>query len=334
MPARLALVRRVRGAVPEPLRERARRVLATRLERRLLESPATRGAAIVLHSVAPRGGDPRLEIDPPVAADALERAVSHLSRRYRPVTAAELPSAARARAAGEPIPVAVTFDDDLPSHVEHALPVLRRHGAAATAFLCGARSPFWWQLLQVAMDRRLVAPEGLPPLPPELVEGALERRPRAIGRLAQAAERLSPDERDALELRLRDVVADGVAPPLGPDGAAALADAGWELGAHTPRHHLLTALDDETLADELERRPDATGELPRTLAYPHGKAAEREARAARAAGYEAAYTGRSEVFTAETDPHLIGRLQPDTTTLGRFALELARALTDPDPDPT
>jgi peptidoglycan/xylan/chitin deacetylase (PgdA/CDA1 family) len=135
-----------------------------------------------------------------------------------------------------------------------------------------------------------------------------------------------------VERALGNAVQDGVAPPLAREGAAALAEAGWELGAHTPRHYLLTGLDDGALARELERRPVATGELPRTLAYPHGKAAEREASAARAAGYEAAYTGRAGVFTAGTDPHLIGRLQPDMTTLGRFALELARALSDPDPD--
>ncbi|HEV2786836.1 MAG TPA: hypothetical protein VGV67_10635, partial [Solirubrobacteraceae bacterium] len=67
----------------------------------------------------------------------------------------------------------------------------------------------------------------------------------------------------------------------------------------------------------------------RTLAYPHGKAAGREARAARAAGYVAAYTGRNELFTERTDDHLIGRPQPDTDTLGRFALQLARALCAP-----
>ena len=334
MPARLALVPRLRAAVPEPLRERARRLVAARLERRVRESSAIRGAAIVLHSVGPRSGDRKLEIDPPLGGDALDRAVGHLSRRYLLVTATELPAAARARGRGQPVPVALTFDDDLPSHLEHALPVLRRHGAVATAFLCGAPSPFWWQLLQVAIDRRLVAPDGLPPLPPELVESALERRPRAIGRLAQAVERLPPGDRDAIERELGDAVPDGVEPPLGAEGAAALAQAGWELGAHTPRHYLLTGLDDGALARELERGPDAAGALPRTLAYPHGKASEREARAASAAGYEAAYTGRAEVFTAETDPHLIGRLQPDPRTLGTFALELARALSDPDPDST
>jgi peptidoglycan/xylan/chitin deacetylase (PgdA/CDA1 family) len=116
---------------------------------------------------------------------------------------------------------------------------------------------------------------------------------------------------------------------LGSQGAGALAAAGWEIGFHTRRHDLLTALDDDALRQALERgRQEATGERPLTLAYPHGKATAREARAAREAGYLAAYTGRAEVFNDRTDIHLIGRLQPDTATLGRFALQLARALSD------
>jgi hypothetical protein len=46
------------------------------------------------------------------------------------------------------------------------------------------------------------------------------------------------------------------------------------------------------------------------------------------AGYVAAYTGRNEIVEATTDPHLLGRLQPSTVTVGRFALELARRLSE------
>jgi hypothetical protein len=68
------------------------------------------------------------------------------------------------------------------------------------------------------------------------------------------------------------------------------------------------------------------GEVRRSFAFPHGKATPREAAAVREAGYLVAYTGRAEGFGAATDTHLIGRLQPRTTTLGRFALDLARAI--------
>lgn len=327
-------MRRLRSAVPEPARERVRLALARRLERRVRRSAAIRGAALVMHSVAPVAGDRRFEIDAAFAADRLDALVAYLTRRYALVAAAELPCRARGRVAGEPIPVAVTFDDDLPSHVEYALPVLRRHGAVATAFLCGARAPFWWQRLQAAIDSRSLEPAGLPPVAPELVEHALERRPKAIARLAEAVERLAPADRRRVEWLLAEAAPDG-GRVLDAGGASQLGAAGWEIGAHTRSHHLLPPLDDRALRDELERRPtEATGEPSATLAYPHGKAGEREARAARDAGYVAAYTGRAEVFTEHTDPHLIGRLQPAPTTLSRFALQLARALADPEQDLT
>ena len=284
-----------------------------------------RGAALVFHGVAPRAGDPLLEIDPPIAEDELDAAVGYLSRRYALVAAGDLPRAARERRPGERVPVAVTFDDDLASHRERAAPILRRHGAVATAFLCGAGEPFWWQLLQAAVDERAIAAGALPGLEAGLVTAALERRPAAIRALAKAVEDLPPAARE----RLAATLARAVPAPiemLGPDGAQALAAAGWEIGFHTRRHDLLTALDDAALRAAVLPASE-TG--ARTLAYPHGKAGAREARAARAAGYVAAYTGRDEVLTERTDDHLIGRLQPDTGTLGRFALHLARALSAP-----
>ena len=321
-----AVVGHLRAALPEPVRERTRIALAARLEARRRRSPAVRGAAIVLHAVAPRAGDPELEVDPPLETARLEAVVGYLARRYAPVRAAELVAAARAREPGERLPVAVTFDDDLPAHREHAAPVLERHGVVATAFLCDARAPFWWQLLQVVVDSRRVAPSGLAPVPADLVAQALDRRPGAIGRLAKAIEDLPPAKRDGVGQALR-AAAPELPPVLGADGAAALVAAGWEVGFHTARHDLLTTLDDEALGDALERRRlGGVDALPRTLAYPHGKAGAREAAAARRAGYSAAFTGRASVLTEATDEHLIGRLQPDTATLGRFALQLARAL--------
>jgi peptidoglycan/xylan/chitin deacetylase (PgdA/CDA1 family) len=315
------------GAVlPEPLAERARLQLARRLESRLRRSQARRGAALVFHSVADREGDPKLELDPPIAADRLERVVDYLADRYELVRASELPAAVSARAAGDPVPLAVTFDDDLSSHATHALRIFVRRGVPATAFLCGPRGPFWWQLLQRAIDERAIAPDELPHADARLVREALERRPRAIGRLAAALERLEPRLRDEVAATL-ERAAGGDGAMLTSEGVAALLEAGWEMGFHTRRHDLLTNLDEETLRLAVEAGRDAVaGGAAATFAYPHGKATAREAVAVREAGFVAAYTGRSEIVTETSDPYLLGRLQPDTHTVGRFALELARRL--------
>ncbi|MGI8873788.1 MAG: hypothetical protein ACR2KP_05580 [Egibacteraceae bacterium] len=219
---RLAL--RARTMLPEPVRERVRLIAAGVLERRARRSPVVRGAAIVFHAVHPQAGDPDVEIEPAVAAGRLDAAVGYLADHYRLVGASELPSAASGRTRGGRLPIAVTFDDDLPCHREYAAPIFERHGAGATAFLCGARSPFWWQLLQVAVDTRAIGPQALDPVPAHLVEEALARRPRAIGRLAKAVEDLPAVHRACVSARLEGSVA--VTPRLlGEEGAAALAAA-------------------------------------------------------------------------------------------------------------
>ena len=61
--------------------------------------------------------------------------------------------------------VAVTFDDDLPSHAEHALPVLRELGVPATFFLSGRAlhglGAYWFQHLEALLiaygERRTAA---------------------------------------------------------------------------------------------------------------------------------------------------------------------------------
>ena len=100
------------------------------------------------------------EISAAVSLHNFERQLRHLRRRYRVVPASCLAEAAAARTRGRRVPVAITFDDDLPSHLSHAAPALRRARLSATFFLSGAglNGPFsfWWQLLQRAWDRGLV----------------------------------------------------------------------------------------------------------------------------------------------------------------------------------
>lgn len=71
-----------------------------------------------------------------------------------------------------------------------------------------------------------------------------------------------------------------------------LAGRGWEIGAHSMTHPLLTRLDDEALGRELRGSKDRCEEMLgvpcRTMAYPTGDFDERVERAAEAAGYEAA----------------------------------------------
>lgn len=71
-----------------------------------------------------------------------------------------------------------------------------------------------------------------------------------------------------------------------------LAAKGWEIGAHSMTHPLLTQVDDDRLDWELResrRRCEEELDVPcRTMAYPTGDFDDRVERAAAAAGYEAA----------------------------------------------
>jgi peptidoglycan/xylan/chitin deacetylase (PgdA/CDA1 family) len=80
--------------------------------------------------------------------------------------------------------------------------------------------------------------------------------------------------------------------PLAWDELETLASHGWEVGSHTCSHPRLTELDDRTLARELSgSKASCELHLERpcsSLAYPYGDVDTRVARAAQAAGYEAA----------------------------------------------
>ena len=105
-----------------------RRLRAAVLRWRLRASPARVAGALVYHETfrTPPSGE---QVVPGITAAALERHLRHLRRSYELVPASQLHGAMLARRRGRPIPIAVTFDDDLASHLEVAAPLLRRLAA-------------------------------------------------------------------------------------------------------------------------------------------------------------------------------------------------------------
>ena len=311
--------------VPRRLRAAAQRL-------RLRVSDAPRGLVLVYHAVADRTGDRATEIVPPHAADLLAEHVRHLKRHFRIVESAAILEAAAARGRGDRPPVAITFDDDLPSHVRLAAPVLERHGVRATFFLTGAGLDgpvtFWWERLQRAFDRglgahdraRLAAAAGIPAVD---LEG-----PEAIRRASRAVQALG--DREAAKA----VIAELAGPDPQDSGLSEadirrLIDGGHAIGFHTLRHDRLPVLDDEHLAaamtDGRERLAAIAGPL-RQIAYPHGRADARVAAATRSAGFELGFTTEWRPVRRDDDPHLIGRLEPPFAPAARFAGQVAATL--------
>ncbi|MEP6811391.1 MAG: polysaccharide deacetylase family protein [Actinomycetota bacterium] len=316
-----------RGA--RPLVRAGGETLAAVVERRLRGTALAAGVAVAYHSVAATTGDPALELVPAHGVDLFEGELRHLAGRYRVVAAEELERAVAERRPGERFPAAITFDDDLASHVSLALPVLQRLGVTATFFLSGAslETPFsfWWERLQRAVDSGAPVPDPSFDEPPRIVERS------AIRRLGRAAEELTTEDRHRW--------AEALLETAGPDPAdagmraadvRALADAGMTIGFHTRRHDPMTTLDDDRLAVALR---DGRAELEQlaeqrvsVIGYPHGRADERVAAAARTAGFDVGFTTVEAAVTPLADGLLLGRINPSYRSVGHFALQLARSL--------
>lgn len=213
---------------------------------------------------------------------------------------------------------AVTFDDDDPCHVRHALPVLHDLGIPATFFLSGRSlsgcRPYWWTLLEQS-----VAEAGLDATCRMLGHHAstakeLARICRSTGTVAELATRETPPVMEAADIRT-------------------LADAGMTIGFHTLRHASLPQLDDDALAVALtEGRgalESATGKRVELLAYPYGRADARVAHAARQADYRAAFITVERAITPRTDRFFLGRWQPGPERADEFLAEAALRLTRP-----
>jgi peptidoglycan/xylan/chitin deacetylase (PgdA/CDA1 family) len=276
----------------------------------------------VYHRIGDPPGDPRRELVPALGGALFAAQVRHLVSCYQVVGASELLATARRRRRGARIPVAITFDDDLKTHLDVAAPILTAAGATATFFVSGAslRRPFrfWWERLQAAFDAGGdLAVAGL---------DVGERR-YAIHTVGRRIQNLPPHERDQLAARLVEF--------LGPDpddsGLRAetlerLARLGMEIGFHTRRHDLLPLLDDAQLAGAMrDGRADIeelVGRPLRTISYPHGAADSRVAAAARVAGFEFGFTGAPGAVTADADPLLLGRVPPSYYSVGELAFDV------------
>ncbi|HET6830369.1 MAG TPA: glycosyltransferase [Solirubrobacterales bacterium] len=312
------------GAAPvdrEGLKRRLRLAAAIGLDRLLRLSGGRIGLALVYHGIhdGPGGSQPAIDVVGSIAAPAFRAQLDHVRANYRLVPAAGLRAAALARRRGQPFPLAITFDDDLRSHVDVALPMLRRAGVPATFFLTGASldgpASFWWERL----ERALAAGVGA-----DLI-GTAEP-----GRAVATVEALPPIEREELSSALLERLGgESEDAGLRAEHVAVLAR-DCEVGFHTRMHERLPGLGDEALAAALREGvaglERAAGSSLRSLAYPYGEADARVAAAARTAGFDCGYTTRGAAVRADADPFLMGRLYPSEASIAHLASQLSLAI--------
>jgi peptidoglycan/xylan/chitin deacetylase (PgdA/CDA1 family) len=213
--------------------------------------------------------------------------------------------------------VAVTFDDDLPSHVTEALPVLRELGVAATFFLSGrslqGRGPYWFQQLEA-----LVVAHGVE------TTAALLGKPNCGH---EALLRAGQGDRHLRERVMELAAPLPAAEVLDAAGIAALAASGMSVGFHTIDHEAVPTLDDAGLAAAVSTGRDDLARLAgrplRYFAYPYGKADARGALAVRRAGFEAAFTGAARPIRPGDNRFLLGRWEPGPIDVDALMMKLS-----------
>lgn len=280
------------------------------------------GVILTLHHVRPKGAggfqpNALLEITP----DFLDRTLGLIrAEGYDLVSLDE----ALARLSGPPSDrffVALTFDDGYRDNVEHAWPVLAKHGAPWTLFVttgfADRTARLWWLELEEAV-------RVLPKLDVALPGGRFSARTGSDAEKQSAFDKLYWRLRKQPEAILLSVISD-LAARAGVDAAAlvereclpwetlrALGGApGVTLGAHTLTHPMLAKHDVAFARAEIvegKARLEAELGVPiRHFAYPVGdptSAGPREFTLAREAGFASAVTTRPGHLFAGHAAHL------------------------------
>ena len=286
------------------------------------------GVVIAYHAVRADRGDIDAGLVPSRDAESFGRELKFLADHFELVSAASVLNAVKARRRFGRFPVCVTLDDDLPEHLEFALPVLNRQRAPAAFFLSGnVHQVRWWELLERAVDASSLADVSRQL---GVTRNSVQPRPADIRELAERISRLPPDRRTAIERDLARMTGQSQTSSLGPRGVARLAGAGVEVGFHTLGHFDLTGLTgpelEQALSDGRDELAAAAGQPIRAIAYPHGRADSRVAAAASAARYAAGFTLEPRAATPATDPLLIGRLLTDRLSSTGIAIRVALML--------
>jgi peptidoglycan/xylan/chitin deacetylase (PgdA/CDA1 family) len=242
--------------------------------------------------------------------------------------------------------VCITFDDGYRDNLEHAVPLLRRHGLPATFFLVPQfldhTRTAWWETVAWALHssaRPTVVFEGVEyPLGLEASTSA-DRLSQTLKDRNLAARTAAVDE--LVEIAEAAGRNPGTDLFLDWDGARQLVQAGFDIGSHSLNHAILANEPPDTqrvnvteAKRQLSERLDH--DVP-TIAYPNGRAVDADddtRAAARAAGHRYGLLLEPGWTTARTDPFAVKRpfVLPQRgpaglyVQLGKRALRSARSL--------
>jgi peptidoglycan/xylan/chitin deacetylase (PgdA/CDA1 family) len=253
-----------------------------------------------------------------------------LSEAVQSLRAARLPTAC----------ACITFDDGYADNLTLAAPVLRRHGIGATLFVAtgfvdGGR---------MFNDSVIEAIRALP-------AGEADWREFGLGQhqIGSDASRLEMIKKILADLKYRALdershVSDELARRAGLDASGDLMlsrsqliewrDLGFEVGAHTINHPILSQLSEadawREVATSREQIGDWLGAAPDVFAYPNGVPdrdyGPREIALVKRAGYDAAVSTVRGAATRHVDVYQLPRFTPWDRSMWSFALRTAQTL--------
>lgn len=239
-----------------------------------------------------------------------------------------------------PRAVCITFDDGYSSVHDLALPVLREFALPATVFVTTGYigSGKMWN------EKIIESVRSLPAGALDLSAAGLgtrtlrsaDDRLRLLSELTERVKYLPPAERQQLTEHISSLGGgtsdEGLM--LTPEMIRAMAAERIEIGAHTVSHPILSRLDEAQARHEITQCKHEleaiTGRPVRYFAYPNGKPGidfdARDARLAREAGYEAAFSTVVRAAGPGDDRYQLPRSRPWDLTPTRYALRLLRWL--------
>lgn len=216
---------------------------------------------------------------------------------------------------------AVTFDDGYGDNYRTAAPILRELGVPAAVFVTtdplSGRGWLWWDRLANALTRSTGGSFSVLGR-----EYEIKTEADAWNAQAELTAKLkrSPDRNTIIDNIAKQSGTDDK-PPAGLyltwDDVRALRDDGWEIGAHTRSHRILTSVPRKDAFTEISESADEIekemGARPRLFAYPNGRQEDYNDGIIvylKEAGFAGACAGDGGPESNEPDPFAVKRIAP------------------------
>lgn len=251
---------------------------------RLLRANAGAPVVLLYHGVTTASRGLAARDGKHVLVERFRAQLEMLRRRRRVVALAELLEALRSGADTRGM-LAITFDDGYLDNLTCAAPILAEYRMPATFFIAtgfiGAERWMWNDRLEAALDAAPTGEFTVPSTGERLRVGAAGERMALLRRVKSELKRMHWRDADARAREIEHVVGSRAGEPTGIyrfmswDQVRELARGGFEIGAHTVNHALLSRVPrheaEREIIDSRDRIVSEVGHCSPTFCYPNGK---------------------------------------------------------------